>query len=233
MTVPFMRAYTELLVKTCHRRGAYAIGGMAALIPSRTDPEANERALEGVRADKRREAGDGFDGTWVAHPDLVGVARAEFDAVLGETPHQISRQREDVKVEADDLLAVSETPGEVTEAGIRNNVNVGFRYLSFWLTGRGAAAINGLMEDAATCEICRTQLWQWIRHEAKLSDGQTVTRELVRDMLEEEMERIRAEVGEDTWTAGRPEDTRRIFEAVTLAEELPEFLTLDAYDALP
>ena len=233
MTAPFMRAYCELLVRTCHRRGAYAIGGMAALIPSRTDHEANERALEGVRADKRREASDGFDGTWVAHPDLVPVARDEFDAVLGDAPHQLARQREDVEVGAVDLLAVSETPGEITEAGIRNNVNVGFRYLSFWLTGRGAAAINGLMEDAATAEICRAQLWQWIRHKARLADGRTVTQELVRQVLDEEMERTRAAVGCETWAAGRPEETRRIFEAVTLVPELPEFLTLDAYDALP
>jgi malate synthase len=233
MTVPFMRAYTELLVKTCHRRGAYAMGGMAALIPSRSDPEANERALAGVRADKRREAADGFDGTWVAHPDLVGVAREEFDAVLADQPHQITHQRPEVRILASDLLAVAQTPGSITAAGLRGNVNVGFRYLSFWLTGRGAAAINGLMEDAATAEICRAQLWQWIHHDAQLADGRTVTRELVSAVLDEEMARIHDEVGDATWESGRPEETRRIFEAVTLGADLPEFLTLTAYDALP
>jgi malate synthase len=225
MTVPFMRAYAELLVQTCHRHGAFAMGGMAALIPSRVDPEANERAIAAVRADKRREAGDGFDGTWVAHPDVVAVARAEFDAVLGSRPHQIERQRPDVEVAPEQLLDVAATPGEITEAGLRSNVSVGFRYISFWLGGRGAAAIDNLMEDAATAEICRSQIWQWIRH------GR-VDRARVVEVLDEELARIRADVGEATWAAGRPAETRAIFEEVALGDELPPFLTLPAYALL-
>src|SRR5688572_24117304 len=165
MTVPFMRAYTELLVKTCHRRGAHAIGGMAAFIPSRSDPEANEIALARVTEDKRREAGDGFDGSWVAHPDLVPVAIAEFDDVLGARANQVDRLRDDVTTQGADLLDVAATPGEVTETGVRANVSVGIRYIAAWLQGVGAAAIDNLMEDAATAEISRSQIWQWIRHE--------------------------------------------------------------------
>jgi malate synthase len=232
MTVPFMRAYTELLVRTCHRRGAHAMGGMAALVPSRTDPEATERAIEGVRDDKRREAGDGFDGTWVAHPDIVEPAREEFDAVLGERPNQIDRLREDVQVSADDLLDVEATPGAITEDGLRNDVGVGFQYISFWLGGRGAAAINNLMEDAATAEISRSQVWQWIHHGATLDDGRKVTRDLVRAMLDSEMARIHEEVGDEVWAAGRPDDTREIFERVALSEDFPAFLTLIAYDKI-
>ncbi|MEU8021883.1 malate synthase A [Micromonospora haikouensis] len=232
MTVPFMRAYTELLVATCHRRGAFAMGGMAALIPSRRDPEANARAVAAVDADKRREAGDGFDGTWVAHPDVVPVARAAFDAVLGERPNQIDRRRDDVTTTPADLLDVAATPGSVTEAGLRGNVSVTFQYLSFWLTGRGAAGIDNLMEDAATAEIARSQVWQWIRHGAQLPDGRVVTRDLVAGILAEEMARIAAEVGERVWRQGRPEDAREVFARVALADELPEFLTLVAYDRL-
>ena len=164
MTVPFMRAYTELLVKTCHRRGAFAIGGMAAFIPSRRDPEVNEIALAKVREDKSREAGDGFDGTWVAHPDLVPTATEEFDRVLGERPNQLDRQRPEVSTTAAQLLSVPETPGEMTEAGVRQNVSVGIQYLAAWLTEHGAAAIYNLMEDVATAEISRSQLWQWVHH---------------------------------------------------------------------
>jgi malate synthase len=233
MTVPFMRAYTELLVATCHRRGAFAMGGMAALIPSRTDAEANQRAIDAVAEDKRREAGDGFDGTWVAHPDVVPVATAAFDAVLGERPNQLERRREEVSVGAKDLLDVASTPGVVTEAGLRNNVSVGFQYISFWLSGRGAAGINNFMEDAATAEIARSQLWHWIRHGVTLPDGRTITRDLVRGILAEETDRIRAAVGEETWQRGRPEETRRVFERVALAGDLPPFLTLEAYDLLP
>jgi malate synthase len=232
MTVPFMRAYTELLVKTCHRRGAFAMGGMAALIPSRKDPEANARAIDAVRADKRREATAGFDGTWVAHPDVVAVAQAELDAVLGERPNQIDRQRDDVNVTADDLLDAASTPGAITEAGLRNDVSVGFQYISFWLTGRGAAGINNLMEDAATAEISRSQLWQWIRHGARLDDGRTVTADLVRQVLDEETAKIKAAVGPDTWSKGRPADTRKVFEQVVLAQDLPEFLTVPAYELI-
>jgi malate synthase len=225
MTVPFMRAYTELLVKTCHARGAFAMGGMAALIPSRRDPEANERAIAAVREDKRREAQAGFDGTWVAHPDVVAVATEEFDGVLGERLNQIDRSRPDVSVGAAELLDAGSTPGEITEQGLRNDVNVGFQYISFWLGGRGAAGINNLMEDAATAEISRSQVWQWIRH-GKFS------RERVREVLDEEMAKIHAEVGDEVWEKGRPEDTRRVFEQVALGEDFPDFLTLPAYELL-
>jgi len=225
MTVPFMRAYTELLVKTCHARGAFAMGGMAALIPSRKDPEANDRAIAAVHEDKQREAQAGFDGTWVAHPDVVPVATEEFDKVLGDRPNQIDKQRPDVSVSAADLLDAASTPGEITEQGLRNDVNVGFQYISFWLGGRGAAGINNLMEDAATAEISRSQIWQWIRH------GK-FTRERVREVLEEEMAAIHAEVGDEVWEKGRPDETRRIFEQVALGDDFPEFLTLPAYELL-
>jgi malate synthase len=231
MTVPFMRAYAELLAATCHRRGAHAIGGMSALIPSRSDPEANEEALAGVRADKQREVGQGYDGTWVAHPDLVPVARSVFEEGLGGAPNQLGNVPE-VDVSADDLLDLGATPGEITEAGLRANVSVGFQYVSFWLGGRGAAAINSLMEDAATAEISRTQLWQWVHHAVTLTDGRTVTAELVRQVLDEETARIRDDVGDDVWAAGRPEETREVFESVALTEPLIEFLTLPAYELL-
>ena len=237
MTVPFMRAYTELLVRTCHRRGAHAIGGMAALIPSRRDLAASERAVAGVRDDKLREAGDGFDGTWVAHPDLVPVAREQFDAVLGERPHQLDRAREDVDVGAGDLLDVSSAGGAggVTEEGLRGDVNVGIQYISSWLRGNGAAAIHGLMEDAATAEIARSQVWQWRRHAVALAGGPAVDADLVRRTEEEELQRIREEVGDDRWffDRGRPEESRELFEAVALSEEFQPFLTLPAYERLP
>jgi malate synthase len=232
MTVPFMRAYTERLVQTCHKRGAFAMGGMAAQIPSRKDAEANRKALEAVHKDKAREAQAGFDGTWVAHPDTVEAATEEFDKVLGDRPNQIDKQRPDVDVAAADLLDAASTPGSITEEGLRNDVNVGFQYVSFWLGGHGAAGINNLMEDAATAEICRSQLWQWIRHEATLEDGRTVTRELVREVLDEEMERIHSEVGDETWEAGRPEETREIFERMALSDDFPLFLTIPAYEYL-
>jgi malate synthase len=233
MTVPFMRNYTRLLVETCHRRGAFAMGGMAAVIPSRTDPRANQRALDAVQADKEREAGDGFDGTWVAHPDVVGVARRAFDAVLGDAPNQISHRPQARNVAADDLLDAAATPGAITEAGLRNDVSVAFRYISFWLSGRGAAGIDNMMEDAATAEIARAQIWQWTRHGALLADGRPVTPELVRRILDEEMERIRGSVGDAVWAEGRPDDTRRVFEEVALGDEFPEFLTLRTYPLLP
>src|SRR4051812_11798156 len=225
MTVPFMRAYTELLVKTCHRRGAFAMGGMAALIPSRKDAEANERALEAVHADKRREAEAGFDGTWVAHPDVVDAALEEFDAVLGDKPNQIDRLRPDVDVSPEQLLDAESTPGDITEEGLRSDVSVGFQYISFWLGGRGAGGINTLMEDAATAEISRSQIWQWIRH-GKFS------REQVAQVLDEEMARIREDVGDEVWEKGRPDETRAVFERVALADDFPEFLTLPAYEYL-
>jgi malate synthase len=235
MTVPFMRAYTELLVRTCHRRGAHAMGGMAAVIPSRTDEEANRKAFEAVRSDKEREAGDGFDGTWVAHPDSVQVAMEAFDAVLGDRPNQVDRQRDDVSVDADDLLSVAMTPGEVTEQGVRSNVNVGIQYLSSWLRGNGAAGIYGLMEDAATAEISRAQVWQWVRHGETLDDGRPVTPELVRKLADSELERIRGEIGDDEWfeKEGRPDLSRALFERVALSgDEFVEFLTLPAYEEL-
>jgi malate synthase len=232
MTVPFMRAYTELLVRTCHGRGIFAMGGMSALIPSRTDPAANQRAVAAVRADKEREAGDGFDGTWVAHPDVVGVATDAFDAVLGERPNQIERRRDDVVPDADALADLSATPGQVTEAGLRSNVSVGFQYISYWLGGRGAVGLNNLMEDAATAEISRSQIWQWIHNGTELEDGTVIDPALVTGILDEEMDRIHADVGDETWEAGRPDDTRRVFEAVALGDEFPDFLTEMAYELL-
>jgi malate synthase len=236
MTVPFMKAYSELLVKTCHRRGAHAMGGMAAVIPSRKDPEASRRAIEAVRADKEREARAGFDGTWVAHPDVVDAAMEEFDKVLGDRPNQVDRQRDDVHVTAADLLDIASTPGARTEAGLRNDVNVGIQYISSWLRGNGAAAIYGLMEDAATAEISRSQVWQWLRHGVKLEDGQEVTAELVRRLEDEELERIRAEIGDDAWfeREGRPRESRELFEEVALSgnDRFVEFLTLPAYERL-
>ncbi|HEX5894951.1 MAG TPA: malate synthase A [Thermoleophilaceae bacterium] len=234
MTVPFMKAYSDLVVKISHARGAHAMGGMAAVIPSRTDEEANQRAFEAVRADKEREANDGFDGTWVAHPDSVAVATEAFDAVLGERPNQVDKQRDDVEPSASALLDVAATPGERTEEGLRSNVNVGIQYISSWLRGNGAAGIYGLMEDAATAEIARGQVWQWIRHEATLDDGRTVTPELVRELEGSELERIRSEIGDDEWfeREGRPDLSRDLFERVALSEKFVEFLTLPAYEEL-
>ncbi len=236
MTVPFMHAYSELLVKTCHRRGAHAMGGMSAVIPSRTDEEAAQKALDAVAADKRREAKAGFDGSWVAHPDSVEPAMGEFQKVLGERDNQVDRQRDDVDAVAADLLAIDRTEGQITEKGLRLNVNVGIQYVSSWLRGNGAAAIYGLMEDAATAEISRGQIWQWIRHGAQLDDGRTVTPELVRELAGEELETIREEIGDDEWfeREGRPEESRAIFEAVALSgdDSFIEFLTLPAYDKL-
>jgi len=234
MTVPFMRAYTELLVRTCHRRGAHAIGGMAAQIPSRTDEEANEKAFAALRADKRREASDGFDGTWVAHPDSVAAAMEEFDNVLGEEPHQLDRRRDDVQVSAEQLLDVAATEGDITEEGLRSNVNVAIQYLSSWLRGNGAAGIYGMMEDAATAEIARAQVWQWVHHGAKLSDGRTITAELVRELETSELQKVREEIGDDEWfeKEGRPDLSREIFEEVALADAFVEFLTLPAYERL-
>ncbi|HEY2064257.1 MAG TPA: malate synthase A, partial [Amycolatopsis sp.] len=224
MTVPFMRAYTELLVRTCHRRGAHAIGGMAAFIPSK-DPDTNEIALQKVRQDKEREAGDGFDGSWVAHPGLVPVCREVFDGVLGGWPNQLGKLREDVSVAAEDLLDVASAGGEVTEAGVRANINVALRYVDSWLRGTGAAAIHNLMEDAATAEIARCQVWQWIRNGTKLEDGTALTRELAAEFLEDELTKVRADLGPDTRLA----DAHAIFTETALGEKLPSFLTTGAY----
>ncbi len=196
MTAPFMRAYTELLVKTCHGRGAHAIGGMAAFIPSRRDAEVNEKALAKVREDKSRESSDGFDGSWVAHPDLVPVCREIFDSVLGSKPNQLDRLRDEVSVSAADLLAVAKTPGTITEAGLRNDISVGIQYLASWLGGNGAVAIYNLMEDAATAEIARSQVWQWLHNDILLEDGPKVTRERVEVMIDEELASIREQLGE-------------------------------------
>ncbi len=232
MTVPFMRAYTELLVKTCHRREAPAIGGMAAFIPSRRDPQVNEVALAKVREDKQRESGNGFDGTWVAHPDLVPVALECFDAVLGGRPNQIGRKREEVRTTARDLLDVAGTPGEVTEEGLRNDVGVALQYLSSWLRGTAAVAIFNLMEDAATAEIARSQVWQWVHNGVKLAEGATVTPELVRRVEDEELDKLRRAVGDEVYAASRAKEARELFERVALGDDFIEFLTVPAYDYL-
>ncbi|MFO7246966.1 MAG: malate synthase A [Bacillota bacterium] len=232
MNVPFMRAYTQLLVKTCHRRGAHAIGGMAAFIPNRRDPVVTEAALAKVREDKEREAGDGFDGTWVAHPDLVPVATEVFDRVLGTRPNQLERLREDVRVAARDLLDVTVEGGRITEAGLRNNVSVAIQYMASWLRGTGAVAIYNLMEDAATAEIARAQVWQWVRHGAHLAEGPQVTADLVRRVQKEELEAIRQAVGDQAFREGRFEDAAGLFEQVALSRDFIEFLTLPAYDRL-
>ena len=222
MTVPFMRAYTELLVSTCHKRGAYAIGGMSAFIPNRRDPEVTERALEQVRDDKRREATDGFDGTWVAHPGLIDAARSEFDAVLGDRPNQLDRLREDVSVNAEDLLDLR-IQGEVTDAGVRANVSIAVRYLESWLRGVGAAAIDNLMEDAATAEISRSQLWQWIHQRVVTAEGNRTTVKSVEAILAEVV------VGLERSPGDRFDAAIEVFREVTLEEDFPTFLTLGAY----
>ena len=229
MAVPFMKAYAELLVQTCHRRGAHAMGGMAAFIPSRRDAEVNERALAKVREDKEREATQGFDGTWVAHPDLVAVAREVFDRHLGERPHQKERLRKDVAVEARDLLACGIAGGAVTEAGVRNNVSVALQYIEAWLRGNGAVAIYNLMEDAATAEISRAQLWQWIRHRAHLADDGPVTPDLYCRIRDEELAKIRDERG-----GGTPEleQAAKLLDELVLGTEFIPFLTLPAYQLL-
>ena len=230
MTVPFMRAYTELLVKTCHKRSAFALGGMAAFIPNRRDPAVTETALAKVRDDKKREATDGFDGTWVAHPDLVETAMSEFDRALGKRPNQLDRQRPEVNVTAEQLLDVRIPGGTITDAGLRTNVNVGIQYIASWLRGTGAAAINNLMEDAATAEISRSQVWQWIHHGVSLAAGPRVSAQLVRDIEREELAKIKSAVGDDFFAKGRFEEARGIFDEVALSSEFKEFLTIPAYE---
>ena len=232
MTVPFMRAYTELLVKTCHKRGAFALGGMAAFIPNRRDAAVTESALTKVREDKKREATDGFDGTWVAHPDLVETAMSEFDRALGKRPNQLDRQRPEVAVSAAQLLDVRIPGGTITDAGLRTNVSVGIQYIASWLRGTGAAAINNLMEDAATAEISRSQVWQWIHHGVSLAEGSRVTAELVRDVEREELEKIKSAVGADSFAKGRYDEAREIFDGVALSKDFQEFLTIPAYEHL-
>ncbi|MEU5695504.1 malate synthase A [Actinosynnema sp. NPDC020468] len=223
MTAPFMRAYTELLVRTCHKRGAFAMGGMAAFIPNRRDPEVTGRALAKVREDKSREAADGFDGSWVAHPDLVPVCREIFDARLGDRPNQLDATREDVEVTAAQLLDFRSAGGAATRAGLESAVDVGVRYLLSWLGGNGAAAIHNLMEDAATAEISRSQLWQWVRNGVVLDDGTPVTAGLVRSVLADVAAGLS---GEHLATAVE------LFERVALAEEFVDFLTLPAYERI-
>jgi malate synthase len=232
MTAPFMRAYTELLVKTCHKRGAHAMGGMAAFIPSRRDPEVNAVALAKVNEDKTREAHDGFDGSWVAHPDLVPVCKEVFDSFLKDRPNQIDKQRPDVHVTAEDLLAVSKTPGGITEAGLRNNISVALQYLASWLGGSGAVAIFNLMEDAATAEISRSQIWQWVHNEVILDDGPLVTKDVVERMIDEELVKIRDMAG-DSFDAARYGQAVALFTEVALADSFTEFLTLPAYERMP
>jgi malate synthase len=232
MTVPFMRAYTELLVKTCHRRGAFAMGGMAAFIPSRRDPAVNEVALPKVRDDKVREANDGFDGTWVAHPDLVETARQPFAEKLGARPNQLDRQRPEVDVRAAELIDFRVPGGEITAAGLRLNVSVGIQYIASWLRGNGAAAINNLMEDAATAEISRSQVWQWARHGVCLKEGPRVTPELVRQVEREELEQLREAAGGAAFSSARFGQAARLFDQVALSPDFVEFLTLPAYQQL-
>ncbi|MFB7089298.1 malate synthase A [Streptomyces sp. NPDC056296] len=232
MTAPFMRAYTELLVRTCHKRGAHAIGGMAAFIPSRRDAEVNKVAFEKVRADKDREAGDGFDGSWVAHPDLVPIAMESFDKVLGDKPNQKDRLREDVDVKAADLIAVDSLDAKPTYAGLVNAVQVGIRYIEAWLRGLGAVAIFNLMEDAATAEISRSQIWQWINAEVVLDNGEQVTAELARKVAAEELANIRAEIGDEAFTAGNWQQAHDLLLTVSLDEDYADFLTLPAYEQL-
>ncbi|MFQ5709056.1 MAG: malate synthase A [bacterium] len=233
MTVPFMRAYTELLVKTCHRRGAHAIGGMAAFIPSRRDPAVNEIALTKVTEDKERESVDGFDGTWVAHPDLVPVARGPFAQILRDRPHQKERLREQVQVGARNLLNFKISGGEITEAGLRNNVSVALQYLESWLRGTGAVAIYNLMEDAATAEISRSQVWQWLHKEsAQLSDGRPVTPELYDRIVPQEMNKIKSVVGDDLFAARKYELASQLFDQLVTENKFADFLTLIAYTHL-
>ena len=228
MTAPFMRAYALLLIKTCHRRNAFAMGGMAAQIPIKNDPTANAAALEKVRTDKIREATDGCDGTWVAHPGLVGIAKEVFDQHM-PSPNQVHRKRDDVQVTAKELLDFQpEKP--ITEAGLRNSISVGIQYIGAWFAGNGCVPVYNLMEDAATAEISRSQIWQWVRSpKGTLDDGRKVTRELIRKLLPEELSKVRTLLGEAGWSAGRYEDAARLFEQITLSEDYVEFLTLPGY----
>ncbi len=229
MASHFLRSYSLLLIKTCHRREIHAMGGMAAQIPIRDDPAANEAAMEKVRADKRREAGDGHDGTWVAHPGLVGIAKEIFDREMPQ-PNQIARKRQDVDVAAADLLAVPK--GTISEAGLRQNLNVGIGYIEAWLRGSGCVPLYNLMEDAATAEISRAQVWQWIRHGARLDDGRTIDAALCRAMLDEETAKLRKLAGEADYRHGRYEDAARLIRELVEAPEFPEFLTIPAYDMI-
>ncbi len=233
MTVPFMRAYTELLVKTCHRRGAHAIGGMAAFIPNRRDPEVTARALDKVREDKAREAADGCDGTWVAHPDLILIAQETFEKILGDRPHQKQRLREEVSIGPAELLNFVVANGEITEAGLRLNINVGIQYIAAWLAGAGAAAIFNSMEDTATAEISRAQIWQWVESpQGILADGRNISLQLVRDLMKEELGSIRDQIGNQRFATGKYTIASDLFDDLISADEFIEFLTHPAYKIL-
>ena len=232
MGVPFMRSYCDLLVATCHKRGAHAMGGMAAFIPSRKDAAVNETALANVRSDKQREVEAGFDGTWVAHPDLVQVAVEEFDRVLAGAPNQLSRQRADVETSAAQLLDVHIDGGVVTESGVRANVSVGMQYLESWLRGNGAVAINNLMEDAATAEISRSQVWQWVHTATTLLDGRQVDEPLVRRLIGDELAALRVSWGEELYASSCIKEAAELFAQVALDEPLIEFLTIPAYERI-
>ncbi|MCI0617687.1 malate synthase, partial [bacterium] len=233
MTVPFMRAYTELLVKTCHQRGAHAIGGMAAFIPSRKDPKINEIAFAKVREDKDRECAVGFDGTWVAHPDLVPIAKAPFDSIIGDRPHQKHKLKENVLVTADQLLDFNIEGAAITEEGVQNNLSVAIQYLESWLRGVGAAGINNLMEDAATAEISRSQLWQWVHHpEAFLEDGRRITIDLFQQMLSQELEKISQTVGQGRFANGKFATAAELLTTIVATNEFEQFFTIRAYQHL-
>jgi malate synthase len=232
MTAPFMRAYTELLVQTCHKRGAHAMGGMAAFIPSRRDEEINAIAFAKVTEDKEREALDGCDGTWVAHPDLVPLVTSIFDSVLGDAPNQLTKQRPDVSVASEDLMRFEIPGGSITEGGVRQNVDVAIQYLASWLRGTGAAAIYNLMEDAATAEISRSQIWQWVHSGSTTDHGTLITPAYIRKIADEETERLRSELGHAVYDQSRFEEARLLFEMVALSKDFPDFLTLPAYDIL-
>src|SRR5437899_4019385 len=231
MTSPFMRAYSLACIKACHKRGTFAMGGMAAYIPVKSDPAANERALQKVREDKRREATDGHDGTWVAHPGLVPIATEEFEKVLGQKPNQTERRRDDVNTAAEQLLEVPK--GTITEEGLRNNIRVGIQYLEAWLGGLGCVPLYNLMEDAATAEISRSKVWQWVHHaRGMLEDGRKVDLPLVRQFVQEELERIRQERGDARFDGGHFQEATRLFDELVGSESLEEFLTLKAYESL-
>ncbi len=229
MTSHFLRSYSQLLIKTCHRREVHAMGGMAAQIPIKNNPAANDEAMGRVHADKKREAGDGHDGTWVAHPGMVGIAREEFDAVMKEA-NQIARKRQDVHVTAADLITMP--TGPKTEAGLRQNVAVGIGYVEAWLRGIGCVPLFNLMEDAATAEISRAQVWQWIRHNQKLDDGRAITRELVRQVVAEENDKVKAQMGDAVYAKGRYEDAAQLMIDLVEQPQFVEFLTLPAYDRI-
>ncbi len=232
MTIPFMRSYTELLVQTCHKRGAFAMGGMAAFIPSRSDEQVNKLAFAKVTEDKKREAADGCDGTWVAHPDLVALVTGIFDDTLGDQPNQLTKQRPEVSIMAADLTTFTVDGGTITEGGVRQNVDVAIQYIASWLRGTGAAAIYNLMEDAATAEISRSQIWQWVHSGSSTTEGHAITGAYINKIADEETDRLREELGHEVYDNARFDEARELFTEVALADEFPDFLTLPAYEIL-